>query len=65
MSDTPKKILFKMMKVSARPFVNARSVAFIVSAFIVPFFLIISIDGFIKCEVASEIPMKQYIIPMM
>jgi hypothetical protein len=27
--------------------------------------LIISIDGFIKCEVASEIPMKQYIIPMM
>jgi hypothetical protein len=29
----------------------------------VPFFLIISIDGLIKCVVASEMPIKQYIIP--
>lgn len=32
MSDTPKKILFMIMKDSARLLVNASSVAFIVSA---------------------------------
>lgn len=45
MSDTPKKIEFIIMKVSASELDIARSVAFIVSEETDPFFFMISIDG--------------------
>jgi len=63
MSDTPKKILFMIMKDSARLLVNASSVAFIVSALRIPFFFMMSMAGLMYVCVTSEIPMKQYMMP--
>ena len=46
MSETPKKIEFKMMKDSAAEFVTARSVTFSVSELRIPFFFTMSTAGF-------------------
>ena len=45
MSDTPKKIEFMIMKLSAAELVMASRVAFIVSDDKTPFCLMMSIDG--------------------
>lgn len=53
-----------IIKDSAKELVKASKVAFIVSALRIPFFLMISIAGLMYVCVTSEIPMKQYMIPI-
>lgn len=52
------------MKDSANELVKASSVAFMVSALRIPFFLMMSMAGLMYVYVTKEIPMKQYIIPI-